>query len=618
MLDMKQTTAREPATTWTLGALALFFSFLYVSFLAYFPRLPGEFSYSPALAPMPFAVMRGFTVEQLLLHLGRLGLLGPALVFASLALAPFVRPLALDDGRLRRTVFFVCLLSLLGSAAVLTRVLKGEAIVDDELTYRDQAMLLADGRLAETAVPPIGLEPFTIESRAGLTGKYLFGEPLVQVLGSLLGLPGLLHLPLAALTLFAWFRIARAAAGDAAGAWATAALALSPMFVFTNGTGLSNSTALCAMVLAGLGLLWCREGRPLAGAVLAGGALGFACTVRPQVAVPIGGVLGVVLLRHLVRARRFGALAACVASGGVFLLAIGVYDRAITGSPWRLPWSLFPSHETLGFVAPHSVGAALSNLLVSLVRWNGWWLGLPLSLGVVAVWWALGRPRCGLRLWGTAGLALVALDFLYYSPGVADTGPVYYAELLLPGSLLVGAAIAGALVRWPRLATSVLLVHALLGTGSFFVEQASRLSRLRGAIHDSADVVLASLETPALLFYETYTAEHRTVGWVQSFPVRTRSERDPIVIYPRHSAEEVRALRALWSGRRCYYTHVDPESGQTTVARCEAVEDVLARPADPVKEGMGLMPAPTSARLGYLSPRPSAPVPWSRGAAPER
>lgn len=591
-------------------ALGSLFLLLYGVFAVNLPHPRGEFSYVPALSPLPFAAMRGFTFEQLLLHVGRLAFLGPALVFLGLGLRRVLPVVRLDSERLRRVVMLVCLLSLLVSAFVLTRTLHGRAIVDDELTYSDQARLLAQGRLGDASLPPLGWEPFTIASRVGLTGKYLFGEPLVQVPGSLVGLPGLLHLLLAGLTLGAWFRVATAAAGAQAGAWATMLLALSPMFMFTNGTGLSHTTSLACIAFAGLGLLWCREGRPLAGATLAGGALGFAFTVRPQVALPVGGVLAVVLARDLWRGRRYGALLASLLAGGVFVAAVGWYDWKITGSPLQLPWSLFPIREAMGFSPPHSFLGAWQNLLVSLVRWNGWWLGLPAGLAVIAVWGALGYPARGLRLWALCGAALVLFNFCYYSPGVSETGPVYYFELLLPGSLLAAQVVVGSLTRWPRTASSLLLLHLVVGTGSFVFEQQARLARLHDAIHGRIDFVLAQLETPALLFHEGRRAEKLSLGWVFGFPVRYRSASDPVVTYPRHSPEEVRALRARWAGRHCYYYRIDPATKAPELYPCEQAESLLARPEESDAEGIGQMPLPTAGLLGYfdaLSAKPGRP-----------
>ena len=73
---------------------------------------------------------------------------------------------------------------------------------------------------------------------------------------------------------------------------------------------------------------------------------------------------------------------------------------------------------------------AVENLVVSAVRLNGWWLGWPLSLG------------------------------------------------LLPASILGAHAIVRGLERWPRAVSAILLVHFAVGTTSFLWENVRRLDRL--------------------------------------------------------------------------------------------------------------------------------------------
>jgi len=219
---------------------------------------------------------------------------------------------------------------------------------------------------------------------------------------------------------------------------------------------------------------------------------------------------------------------------------------------------------------------------------------------VLWAWSALGRPARGLRLWSLAGLALVVFNVFYFSPGVSDTGPVYYFELLLPASLLVGHVMAQGLARYPAAATAALLVHLVLGTGSFAVEQTARLERLHDAINGRIDAVLPRIETPAILFYESFSDEKVAAGWVFSFPLRQRSERDAIVTYPRHGPQFVQAVRALWSGRTCYYFRVAPETRATELLTCDAAQALLDRPEDASKEGTGRMPAPTAVRLGLM------------------
>src|SRR5258705_13303964 len=88
--------APQRQTRWSsvamYAALAAGFFVLYVLCKLFLGHPVGEFLYFPALDPLPFAPMRGFTFQQFVLHMARLAFLAPALVFASLALAGAVGP----------------------------------------------------------------------------------------------------------------------------------------------------------------------------------------------------------------------------------------------------------------------------------------------------------------------------------------------------------------------------------------------------------------------------------------------------------------------------------------------------------------------------------------------
>ncbi len=606
------------AASGLLVFLALFFGAIYGWLEGLLPRGPQEFAYFPFMTdPLPFAPMRGFTFEQLVRHIGRTFVLGPGLLCLAVVAAMTWR-LKPPAPQLRRTLMIGAVgFSLLLTAIVMAKVLAGRAIVDDELVYRQQAELLGSGRLAETTVPPWGWEQFTIwfqlpSGEFGATGKYLFGEPLVQIIGTWLGLPALMHLLLAPLALWAWYRVVDADAGANVAFWATILVAMSPMFILTNALGLTHTTTLTCLILAGLGLQWASDRRPVAGALLCGGALGFGLTVRPQVVVPMGLVLGLTALYRLVQRRHFAGVAALIASGSFWLVLIALYNRMLSGSYFKLPWYLFKPIERFGFGHvggvdfDYTLWGAMENLLVTAVRFNGWWLGWPLSLGLVLAWLVLGRPKQGVSVWLLGGAAIVLLNVPYYSPGVSETGPIYYFELLLPAAILGGHAIARALERWPRATVAVLLVHFALGTTSFLWENVARLDRLVTTIHARADAALAQIEPPALLIHENHWSESMRFGWVWSFPKRFRSDHDPIVTYPRGMARFMPSLIERYKDRDCWYYRLEPPTGpgnaRPQLFRCEDAQDLLLKQRKP---GVALRLAGTAEHLGLITVRES-------------
>jgi hypothetical protein len=565
-----------------LGAVA------YVAYFAWLfeqPRGNFEFAYAPfAPEPLPYSPMRGFTYEQLWGHVFRFLLLTASLSLLSFAVTR-LRPVS-PWASSRRLALIACGASLFVTGFLMLGVLRGRAIVDDELVYRMQATFLSEGRLTG---PQIGLVPpdvFSIGTRLGYTGKYLPGEALLQIPGLWLGIPALLHLPVLALTLFAWHRALLLRAGPSVADFGTIALALSPMLQFTTATGHTQATSLCAIVLAGLGYEWIRVERVLPGACLAGAAIGFGLLTRLQAMLPIGAVFGLAIAYALLRRRHFGALAAFAGLIAAGCVALGAYNQALSGSPLTLPWYLQCIIEHYGFGQVwkmdgyrHTVVTALENLLVVLVRLNAWWLGFPCSLAVLGIWWWLGRPLFRAGIWLVVGLAVIAFEFGYFSTGISETGAIYHYELVLPGSLIAGAVAASSLARWPAAAATAIAVHVTLGTTSWIGEQGLRIARLIQAIHADSDAALARIDGPALLFHEIRGSESLRLGWVfDSFPKRFRGQTDRIVTYPMVPKVHRDRILAAYPGRACWYFRRNPESEAVELQRCEDAQALMNRP----------------------------------------
>jgi hypothetical protein len=543
-----------------------------------------EFGYAPFTPePLPYSPMRGFTYEQLWGHVARVALLAPALgllTFGVARLAPRAPRLSL-----RQVTLAGAALSLAITAFVMLAVLRGRAIVDDELVYRMQATFLREGRLGGRALGFTPPEVFTIDTRAGYTGKYLPGEPLVQLLGVAFGMPPLLHLGLLGLTLAGWFQSVKLRAGARQAAFATLALGLSPMVMLTAATGFSETTSLCAAALLGLGLEWARGPKPLAGALVGAAALAFGLATRPQSLVPIGAVLGPALAWALVSRRAWGSLLAFTAVAALGIAAIGAYNAALSGSPLTLPWYLQCTIERYGFGPVwkydsfvHTPWTALENLGVVLVRLNAWWLGFPCSLAVVALAVGLKVSARPFREWYAVALAIVAFEFLYYSPGDSDTGSLYHHELVLPGSLVAASVAEAAFARFPALTAWGLAVHFVLGTLGFVAEQTFRLERLVTTIHADADRALARVEAPAIVFHEGRGSERLIAGWVfESFPRRQRGKTDRIVTFPNVPPRFRAAVLREYPGRRCYYYRRNPHSAAPELSSCAAAQALMDR-----------------------------------------
>lgn len=551
------------------------------------PRGAQEFAYFPFNPePMPFNPMRGFTLEQLIRRIAALLFLAPGLLLTTAGLVPRA---TFREGKLpspARLAQVIGLISVCLIAWVMFGILEGRAFVDDELTYRVQARLLSEGRIADPTAPISLLDAFTIVTQAGFTGKYLFGEPLVQVPGVLVGIPALMHIPLALLTLGCVWRAAKLEAGEHVALFTVALVGLSPMYVATSGTALSHNACLFAMAVAWLGLVEVRHERAWLGASLVAMGVGFGLTVRIQSAASFGAALAIWTAVILIRRRRFAPLALAALLAALWAGLIAVYNHNLSGSASTLPWYLYRAPEKYGFgriwtwdTYEHTFGRALENLLVVGVQFNQWWLGWPLSLGLLVVWWRLGRPMQGVAPLLVAGLAQTALLFAYYSTGISDTGPIYYFEMLLPAGLMGSHALVGALERWPKWAPVALVVHVGLGTTGFYGEQLSRLRREIELIHAPVEKTLDGLETPAIVLTEIWPEERNNLGWIHSaFPRRAWSSSDPIVYLPRVTSQRgMAAVRSRYPDRECWYYRIEPDTREPELWLCDEAWHLLSR-----------------------------------------
>ena len=604
------------------AGLALYLAMLVVLELWIDPG-PAEFAYFPfAPGPMPFAPMRGFTFEQLIEHLARLLLGAPALVLVGLGVSRLLPERVPSAKALRRITIAVTALSLAVMTFSLVFVFRDRALVDDALAYRSQAALLAEGRLAADELPALRSEPFVIKTRRGYTEKYLFGEPLVQLPGYLLGVPALAHLPLAALSLLFVFWMLRLGGAEEEAYWATMLLALSPMLLLTTPQGISQPSSLFCAAGVGLGYQLCRCGRPKVGALLVGFLVGFGIAVRPQAMLPIGAVFGSLVLWRLIRDRSWGALALLFLSGGLWVLAIAAYNTALSGSALVPPMLLTTTPDRYGFGQiwqgepfHHNLRTLLENLATVALRFNLWWLGWPCSWLVLVLWQRLGRPLCpSARLygWGLAGAAIILFEAGYFSTGVSDSGPIYHYELLIPGALLGAFAITGGLACKPRLVLALLIVNFGLGTAAFVPYHLSRLSRMGALIHERAERLLAKLPDRSLLLYEGGCAEaYERLGWVYSaFPKRFRSQRDRVVTHVRPAPEHLAAFLKHYRDRSCWYFHRNPGHEQRPeLVRCEEAMSLLKRPVGGRQECA--FTQPTAMRLGLYDP-----FAWRQVSAP--
>lgn len=597
---------RPCAAAWVI-VLTLFV--LYGAWWSFTPRGPFEFAYAPfAVEPLPYAVMRGFTYEQLWNHVARFVLLTPALLLLGCQLLAVIKA----GPQFKRTGFPLLVMILCTSlcALVVLWILRGRPICDDELVYAMQARFLTEGRIADAHLGFTPPDHFSIPTPSGYTGKYLPGEPFVQMLGVLVGIPALVHLPLLFATLLLWQRTLVARSGVRFAGLSAVALASSPMLILTSATGVSQCSALFGIVLLGYGLSRCEQDAPRWGAVLSALGVGFAILSRPQSAVPAAIILIPLVLLALWRRRSIAGGALLLLIGGAVAGVLLAYNLRVTGHALQLPWFQQCASEHFGFGRVwkhssflHTPWTALENLVVVAVRLNAWWLGLPASLLVLLAWCWQGRQSHGQARWLWLGIAVILFESGYYSSGVSDTGAIYHFELLLPGSIVAASVTQRIIDQWGRRGAFAIGGVMLLGAGSFLAEQILRIDRLMDALHSDSDSAMAKVQTPALLFYEQWGAEVLNVGWIMSsFPQRHRGMTDKVVTFPRVSETAVARVREVYPGRSCYYYHRRHDDEQAELLRCEEAQAYLTRGFTTTDTRRALWIEPTAYKLTDYNP----------------
>jgi hypothetical protein len=274
------------------------------------------------------------------------------------------------------------------------------------------------------------------------------------------------------------------------------------------------------------------QGRLLAAAGLLG-AIAFAARTLDALLV-MGPAVAVVLWRLRRRVR----VAASLAAGAVLpLLGLLWFDDAATGSPLRLPFSLFESGDTLGFgvhrLYPGEAGRrfGLAQGFQGLGRHlellgGGWAFGglILIALAVVAL---LRRRASRELLIVLAGGLLLVVGYLFFWGtwnaaivwgAVRYLGPYYLMPLLIPLCILgaLGLAEIAAAGLW-RAASAVGLAAAVSGV--------ALVPALRSDLALSADnaqlAQAVSNQGRSLVFVDTYPSylQHPTSVISNRFPV---------------------------------------------------------------------------------------------------
>lgn len=485
-----------------------------------------------------------------------------ALLALGLSLTGLAAPMAAAARSLARRRALAWLLPVALAAVALgvrLLVLGGEVITDDEEVYRFVARTLLSGRLVNPS--PGDAEFFTwqflVHTADGWYGKYPIGHPLLLAAALAAGLESALPPLLAAATAWLTYRLGARLLGHRRALLGVVLLALSPHFVLTHATLLSQTTSAACLML-GLNGLW--EGRwgSRAWAWCGGAALGFAVLARPMPGAlwAVGATLISLLpgprerwspLPALKRAAPFVAPALAF---GLVLLAVNALQA---GSPLASGYER--AHGGTGVAVNHPAAVRSLSLFMALWRENLWLFGWPLSLAAVA----LARvPRGRWLLWMPFAAALL-YRLVVPKTVVSTTGPIYMLEAV-PTLALLGAdgvARASAALRrrggWWRasLGASAVVALCITGVALYAPIQLGALATAAEARRPVFRMLDEAGAQTALVFTENIASLHKYPTWAY-FPPTPSPALDDARIFVRWPRERDAMERAVGFWRRRY------------------------------------------------------------------
>jgi hypothetical protein len=289
----------------------------------------------------------------------------------------------------------------------------------DEYVYLYQAATLAAGRLTNPApIVPAAFEfNYIVQQGDRAFGSFPPGWPLALALAAFVHVPAWLVNPLlGAATLVAVGALARELHGARVGVLAAAIAAVSPFFVFNAASFFSHT--FCGFVLVLAAWFAAHANRwPVAGPLGAGASIGWAVLAR-YFSGAVGGVAVAALLVSRARPRHLRALVLMALGGLPFVILLGAYDTALSGSPWRLTTldTTVSQWFAPGFLTRGP--DILAGQLLQFVLWT------PPALLAVYVWF-LGP---GARLVDWMFVLVAVLLMFYVNRGGNQYGPRFYYE----------------------------------------------------------------------------------------------------------------------------------------------------------------------------------------------
>jgi len=524
-------------------------------------------------------------------------LLLPGAVLLSLFIVKRYRPGSLERlfsriCHIRHSIVLslVCLMALIAILVLIRFVFQDTYVTDDENAYIFQARILERGKVLAPA-PPVekSFSNFFIITKGAYTGKYTLVHPAILAFSHVITksfhtLPVLLSLA----TILLFYFTGSELYNRQIGLLASILLAVSPLFLFNSATFLSHPGTLFFLSLFMYGFIVGKRRGSWFYGLLSGMAVGAAFNIRPLTAIGFGLPFALYLAWRMTRSpsKSAGFFLSCFAGFLVLVLFTLWYNRLVSGNPLVFPFNVHDPNERIGFGKmlhglhyTHTPLKGLQNLLVSLGRYNLWLFGIPCSFLFLWPLLAKGRWWRG-DYWCFAVIASFFLAYIfYYSPGVPETGPIYYFELLLPLCLLSARGLvnlhkifqSNETAPWLKMFVPVFFsVSILLGIATFHQEKALHMIAMTDRLKEPYDLVEERAWKPALVFIRSLPR----VGWVFGYRNTDPWLEAPILYCKSLGEEKNREVMLNFPGREYYILSYNPSLGRSELQELPETEEM--------------------------------------------
>jgi dolichyl-phosphate-mannose-protein mannosyltransferase len=469
----------------------------------------------------------------------------PAALFLTLFAEKFIKPEFMnrlkwfvDPNNSKKVVGAMMAVAAIAIILVAFLILDRSPISDDENVYGFQTRILAQGKLTLESKPDndsLFEDNIFLVNNGKIFGQYPFGHSMILLPGYLLGIPRISQMLAAILTILGVFLLGRELYGNRVGIFAAGLVTISPMFIYTSATLLSHTNTMFFLAWFGYFAVKTVREKNLLYPILCGLAFGAAFHIRGAttmlIAIPAALVLAFIMLRHPKQNLLKIVLLGATVGGTVgSYLALNWY---VNGDPfytnYHAAWmgkTRFDSPFGFGKGAwriVHSPSQGFVNGINNLVKLNGWLFGWPVGFLFVGIWAARkGRKWVDGLLILPVVVTFVAY-FFYFWPGISDTGPVLYFELLLPVALLTAKgmeAAPGWLSRWMPESQAVLrttifiLISTVIGFATFDFFTGAALAKLPDRVSEPYDEMMINPTKKTLIFVDYYFKETGQQSWV--------------------------------------------------------------------------------------------------------